>query len=154
MSFAVLDLTIVRVQLDVGIVEAESAESDREILGFADRRRHVIPSVDILDRITRMRKRTFFFQTGIDVPWTCLTVKIPGLKNFSHGNEILLFIGNEDDKEKALDSPLPLALARVHELNLEQRRNKHVSYSSNERKRRRRKKWTITGQGWRKSTDN
>lgn len=48
-------LTIVQVPLDVDIVEEEIEEFYREILEFVDKLDLVIPSMDILDRITRTK---------------------------------------------------------------------------------------------------
>jgi len=49
--------TIVRVQLDVDIVEEENEEFYIEILEYVDKHHHVIPLMDILDRITIKMKR-------------------------------------------------------------------------------------------------
>ena len=48
-------LTIVQVLLDVDIVEEEIEEFCIEILEFVDKLDLVIPSMDILDRITRTK---------------------------------------------------------------------------------------------------
>jgi len=55
--------TIVRVQLDVDIVEEENEEFYIEILEYVDKHHHVIPIMDILDRITikRNKKKKRFF---------------------------------------------------------------------------------------------
>jgi len=53
--------TIVQVQLDVDIVEEEIVEFYIEILEYVDKHHHVIPIMDILDRITIKRKKRFFF---------------------------------------------------------------------------------------------
>jgi hypothetical protein len=50
--------TIVQVQLDVDIVEEEIVEFYIEILEYVDKHDHVIPLMDILDRIT-IRKDVF-----------------------------------------------------------------------------------------------
>lgn len=81
------NLTIVQVQLDVDIVEEEIEEFCREILEYVDKQDHVIPSMDILDRITRMKKISDRFDSIID-----RTVKIPGRNNFSHANVRWLFM--------------------------------------------------------------
>ena len=44
--------TIVQVQLDVDIVVEENEEIYIEILEYVDKHHHVIPLMDILDRIT------------------------------------------------------------------------------------------------------
>jgi hypothetical protein len=53
--------TIVRVQLDVDIVEEENEEFYIEILEYVDKHHHVIPLMDILDRITIKMKIFVFF---------------------------------------------------------------------------------------------
>lgn len=45
--------TIVRVQLDVDIVEEENVRFCTKIVEYFDMHHHAIPSMDILDRISR-----------------------------------------------------------------------------------------------------
>ena len=84
--FELINPTIVRVQLDVDIVEGENKEFYREILEYVDKHHHVIPSMDILDRITikfQIISFIYYFTSMI------LTVNIPGRNNFSHNNTLL-----------------------------------------------------------------
>ncbi len=58
--------TIVQVQLDVDIVEEEIVEFYIEILEYVDKHDHVIPLMDILDRIT-IRKDVFALNIILDI---------------------------------------------------------------------------------------
>jgi len=58
--------TIVQVQLDVDIVEEEIVEFYIEILEYVDKHDHVIPLMDILDRIT-IRKYVFALNIILDI---------------------------------------------------------------------------------------
>jgi hypothetical protein len=58
--------TIVQVQLDVDIVEEEIVEFYIEILEYVDKHDHVIPIMDILDRIT-IRKDVFALNIILDI---------------------------------------------------------------------------------------
>ncbi len=58
--------TIVQVQLDVDIVEEEIVEFYREILEYVDKHDHLIPLMDILDRIT-IRKYVFALNIILDI---------------------------------------------------------------------------------------
>ena len=113
-------LTIVRVPLDADTAEGENVGSCRGTLEYAGKPRRAIPTMDTLDRIARRR-------IG-DLRWSpvrlaMLTVNMPGLKNFSHGDETVLLMVARQNRD-----------SREREIDLEQRRNATL-YSSNERRK-------------------
>jgi hypothetical protein len=73
----------------VDIVEEENEEFYKEILVSVDKHHHVIPIMDILDRITIKKNNyscIYYLNPQI------LTVNIPGRNNFSHCIDRLLLI--------------------------------------------------------------